>query len=96
MYEFALLHAARDSLQATQLIPSDPSAYILAGECLAKLRKLQESTMYLKRACELDRSLEGELKGVMERNGGRMEFMEVVRAAGLEGDTLRLALDVAD
>lgn len=98
MYEFALLHAARDSLQATQLVPSNPSAWILAGECLAKLRKLEESTTYYQKALELDGGLlmEGELREKMERNGGRMEFMEVARDGGLEGDILRLALDVAD
>jgi hypothetical protein len=42
MYEFALLHAARDSLRATQLLSNDANAYILTGECLAKLRKLKE------------------------------------------------------
>lgn len=38
----ALLHAAQDSLQATQLLSNDANAYILTGECLAKLRKLKE------------------------------------------------------
>jgi hypothetical protein len=42
MYEFALLHAAQDSLRATQLLSNDANAYILTGECLAKLRKLKE------------------------------------------------------
>jgi tetratricopeptide (TPR) repeat protein len=96
MYEFALLHAARDSLRATQLLSNDANAYILAGECLAKLRKLKESTGYYEKAVELDSSLESVLKGVMERNRVSMEFMEVARAGGLSGDTLRLALDVAD
>jgi hypothetical protein len=42
MYEFVLLHAAQDSLRATQLLSNDANAYILTGECLAKLRKLKE------------------------------------------------------
>ncbi|KAL3785119.1 hypothetical protein ACHAWO_007942 [Cyclotella atomus] len=96
MYEFALLHAARDSLRATQLLSNDANAFILAGECLAKLRKLKESTGYYEKAVELDSSLESELKGVMERNRVSMEFMEVARSGGLSADTLRLALDVAD
>ena len=65
---------------------------------MAKLRKLEESTTYYQKALELDGGLlmEGELREKMERNGGRMEFMEVARDGGLEGDILRLALDVAD
>ena len=63
---------------------------------LAKLRKLKESTGYYEKAVGLDSSLESELKGVMERNRVSMEFMEVARGGGLSGDTLRLALDVAD
>jgi tetratricopeptide (TPR) repeat protein len=96
MYEFALLHAARDSLQATQLLPTNSNAWSLAGECLAKLRKLKESTQYYQKAVELDPGLEGKLKDVMDRNIASMEFMEVARGGGFSADTLRLALDVAD
>ena len=96
MYEFALLHAARDSLQATQLLPSNANAWMLAGECLARLRKLKESTQYYQKALELDSSLEGALKDVMERNKNSMEFIDVARGGGFSADTLRLALDVAD
>lgn len=95
MYEFALLHAARDSLQATELSPTNPNAWALAGECLAKLRKLNESTQYYQKAVELNPDLEDKLREVMERNQVSMEFIEVARGGGFSADTLRLALDVA-
>ncbi|EED89194.1 predicted protein [Thalassiosira pseudonana CCMP1335] len=95
MYEFALLHAAQDSLQATQLLPTNGKAWLLAGQCLAELRKLKESNQYYERALELDPSLEKEMKGVLERNRKSQEFIEVAKASGFSGDTLRLALDVA-
>ncbi|KAL7518344.1 hypothetical protein ACHAWX_003185 [Stephanocyclus meneghinianus] len=95
MYEFALLHAAQDSLQATQLLPSNSAAWSLAGQCLAELRKLNESSQYLQKAMELDPSLENTLRGMMQRNRASQEFIEVARAGGLSADTLRLALDVA-
>lgn len=95
MYEFALLHAAQDSLQATQLLPTNGKAWLLAGQCLAELRKLKESNQYYDRALNLDPSLEKEMKGVLERNRKSQEFIEVAKASGFSGDTLRLALDVA-
>lgn len=95
MYEFALLHAAQDSLQATQLLPSNSAAWSLAGQCLAELRKLNESSQYLQKAMELDPSLENTLRGMMQRNRASQEFIEVARGGGLSADTLRLALDVA-
>ncbi|KAL7532714.1 hypothetical protein ACHAXR_004803, partial [Thalassiosira sp. AJA248-18] len=95
MYEFALLHAVQDSLQATQILPQNANAWLLAGQCLAELRKLKESNQYYQRALEIDPSMEDALKGAMDRNKSSQEFMEVARASGFSGDTLRLALDVA-
>lgn len=95
LYEFALLHAAQDSLQATQILPGDARAWLLAGDCLAELRKLKESNQYYQRALKIDPGMERTLKGVMEKNRASQEFMEVARASGFAGDTLRLALDVA-
>ena len=95
MYEFALLHAVQDSLQATQILPQNANAWLLAGECLAELRKLNESNQYYQRALEIDPSMERRLRGVMEKNRCSQEFMDAARASGFSGDTLRLALDVA-
>ncbi|KAL3798272.1 hypothetical protein HJC23_000186 [Cyclotella cryptica] len=95
MYEFALLHAAQDSLQATQLLPSNSAAWSLAGQCLADLRKLNESSQYFQKAMELDPSMEKTLRGMMEKNRASQEFIDVARGGGLSADTLRLALDVA-
>jgi tetratricopeptide (TPR) repeat protein len=95
MYEFALLHAARDGLQATQILSGNAKAWLLAGECLAELRKLKESNQYYRRALEIDPSIERALEGVMEKNRVSQEFLDVARASGFSGDTLRLAIDVA-
>lgn len=95
MYEFALLHAARDSLEATQLLPENANACLLAGECLAELRKLNDSAQYYQRAVELDPSMEQKLRNAMEKNRLSQEFMEIAKSSGFSGDTLRLALDVA-
>ena len=96
MYEFALLHAVQDSLQATQLLPNNSNAWSLAGECLAKLRKFKESTQYYLKAVELDSGFATEFKDVVERNKNMMEFMKAARDGGFSSDMLRLALDVAE
>jgi tetratricopeptide (TPR) repeat protein len=95
MYEFALLHAARDGLESTQVLPDNAGAWLLAGECLAELRKLKESNRYYQRALEIDPSMGERLVGVMEKNRASQEFLDVARASGFSGDTLRLAIDVA-
>ena len=95
MHEFALLHATQDSLQATKLLPQSANAWYIAGECLAELRKLNESNQYYVRALALDPSMKDLLTGLMEKNKLSQEFMDVARASGYSGDTLRLAVDVA-
>lgn len=95
MYEFALLHATQDSLQATKLLPKSANAWYIAGQCLAELRKLNESNQYYVRALALDPSMKDELTSLMEKNKLSQEFMDVARASGFSGDTLRLAVDVA-
>jgi len=96
LYEFALLHAVQDSLQSTQLLSSNSRVWVLAGECLAKLRKLKESNQYYRRALEIDPCMDlSLLKRLMEKNRVTQDFMDVARANGFSGDTLRLALDVA-
>jgi len=64
---------------------------------LAELRKLKESNEYYRRALEIDPDIMElyEMEGLMEKNRVSEEFMEVARASGFSGDTLRLALDVA-
>ena len=93
MYEFALLHAVQDALQATQILPQNAKAWLLAAKCLAELRKLKESNQYYQRALDIDPGMD--LKGAIEKNRASQEFMDVARASGFSGDTLRLALDVA-
>lgn len=95
MYEFALLHAVKDSLEATQISPENAQAWLLAGECLAELRKLKESNQYYRRALEIDPSMGSTMEGVMEKNRVSQKFMDAARVSGFSGDTLRLALDVA-
>ena len=95
MYEFALLHATQDSLQATKLLPKSADAWYMAGECLAELHKLNESNQYYVRALALDPSRKDVLTSLMEKNKLSQEFMDVARASGFSGNTLRLALDVA-
>lgn len=95
MYEFALLHSVQDSLEATQILPQNAQAWMLAGECLAELRKLKESNQYYQRALEIDPGMERTLEGAMGKNIISQEFMDAARASGFSGDTLRLALDVA-
>jgi len=96
MYEFALLHAVQDSLQSTQLFQGNSKVWFLAGECLAKLRKLKESDQYYQRALEIDPDMDlYMLTRAMEKNRITQDFMDVARVSGFSGDTLRLALDVA-
>ena len=95
MFEFALLHATQDSLQATKVLPQSANACYIAGECLAELRKLNESNQYYVRALALDPSMKDLLTGLMEKNKLCQELRDVAWASGFTGDTLRLALDVA-
>lgn len=95
LYQFALLHAAQDSLRATQLLPDYAKTWLLAGEILAELWKLKESSQYYEKAIELDSSLADTLRPVIERLQKRQDFLDNARAYGCSEDTLRLALDVA-
>jgi tetratricopeptide (TPR) repeat protein len=95
LYQYALLHAAQDSLRATELLSSYPTSWLRAGEILSGLWKLKESTQYYERAIALDSSLEAGLAPVIERLKKRQDLLERARAYGWPEDTLRLALDVA-
>lgn len=95
LYEYALLHAASDSLRATQLLPQFAKTWLRAGDSLAELRKLKESTQYYKKALELDPQLEDTLLPTIDRLQKSQKFLEKARANGWSEDTLRIALDVA-
>ncbi len=62
LYEYALLHAAQNSLSSTQLLPQH-----VKSDALAELRKLKESTLYYQKAIDLDPTLEDRLEPVIER-----------------------------
>ena len=94
LYEYALLHAAQDSLRSTQLLPHHAKTWLRAGDALAELRKLKESALYYEKAMELDPTLRSRLEPVVDRLNRSQDFLD--RAKGWWGnDTLRLALDVA-
>ena len=95
LYEFALLHAAQESLRATQLLPHYSKAWVRAGDALAELRKLREAARYYERAMETDDGLVESLMPVVERLRASQQFLDEARAMGWPEDTLRLALDVS-
>lgn len=57
LYEYALLHAAQDSLRATQILPHYAKTWLRAGDSLAELRKLREAASYYEKAMEIDPAL---------------------------------------
>lgn len=95
LYQYALLQAAQDVLQATQLMPHYSRGWARAGEILEELWKLSESAQYYEQAVQCDSNLEAQLKPVIERLRKRQDLLESARAYGWSEDTLRLALDVA-
>jgi len=95
LYQYALLQAAQDALQATQLLPEYSRGWARAGEILSELWKLGESMQYYEKAAQCDPSLQPQLKPVIDRLRKRQDLLESARAYGWSEDTLRLALDVA-
>ena len=95
LYEYALLHAAQDSLRATQILPNYAKTWLRAGDSLAELRKLRESTQYYEKALEIDPSLHDTLTPTIERLQKSQRFFDKARANGWSEDTLRVSLDVA-
>ena len=95
LYQYALLQAAQDALQATQLLPHYSRGWARAGEILSELWKLSESAQYYQKAVQCDPSLQPTLATVIDRLRKRQELLESARAYGWSEDTLRLALDVA-
>jgi len=94
LYEFALLHAARDSLRATQILTHNANAMTRAAEILAKLRKFFESSKYYEKAIELDPELETTLSPIID-DLKNQEVLVVDSGLGWHQEILRLALDVA-
>ena len=95
LYQYALLQAAQDVLQATQLLPDYSRGWARAGEILSELWKLSESAQYYEKAAQCDPTLQPQLKPVIDRLRKRQDLLESARAYGWSEDTLRLALDVA-
>jgi hypothetical protein len=95
LYQYALLQAAQDALQATQLLPLYSRGWARAGETLSELWKLSESAQYYEKAVQCDAALQPTLTPVIDRLRKRQELLESARAYGWSEDTLRLALDVA-
>lgn len=95
LYQYALLHAAQDSLSATQLLSNYSNSWLRAGDILSELWKLNESAKYYEKAIELDPELEESLLPVVDRLRKRQDLLDGARVYGWSEDTLRLALDVA-
>lgn len=95
LYQHALLHAAQDSLRATQLLPQYATSWLRAGEILSELWKLKESTQYYERAMALDDSLASTVGPIISKLRTRQDLLDSARAYGWSEDTLRLALDVS-
>jgi tetratricopeptide (TPR) repeat protein len=96
LYQYSLLHAAQDSLRATELLPDYATSWLRAGELLSELWKLKESRQYYEKALSLDESLEASLEPILQGLERRRELRERARATReWPEDSLRLALDVA-
>jgi len=95
LYQYALLHAARDALRATQLLPANTQSWLQAGEILSELWILPESVRYYEKAIEVDLSLAESVTAIVQRLRKRKEVYDNARAYGWPEDIVRLALDVA-
>jgi tetratricopeptide (TPR) repeat protein len=95
LYQYSLLQAAQDSLKSTQLLDNYASSWILAGEILSELWKIQQSIQYYHRSMELDPTLYDRIEPIIDRLKKRQELLNHARAYGWSEDALRLALDVA-
>jgi tetratricopeptide (TPR) repeat protein len=96
LYQYSLLHAAQDSLRATELLPNYSTSWLRAGELLSELWKLKESRQYYEKAMSLDDNLTESLDPVLQGLQRRQDLLERARATReWPEDSLRLALDVA-
>lgn len=95
LYQTSLLHATRDSLRATEVLPSYSTAWISAGELLSDLWKIKESKQYYEKALSIDESLKGKISEVLEGLEARQELVDRARDnKEWPEDSLQLALDI--
>lgn len=96
LYQTSLLQATRDSLRATEVLPSYPTAWLRAGELLSDLWKIKESKQYYEKALSIDESLEESLSPFLKELEARQELVDRTRDnKEWPEDSLQLALDVA-
>ena len=95
LYQYALLHAVQDSLQATELMPYYAAAWCKCAEILSELWRLPESAQYYQRAMTLDPSLQPVVTPILERLEHRQELLDSAREYGWSEDTVRMALDAS-
>ena len=95
LYQTSLLHATRDSLRATEVLPSYSTAWISAGELLSDLWKIKESKQYYEKALSIDESLKGKISEVLKGLEARQELVDRARDnKEWPEDSLQLALDI--
>ncbi len=96
LYQYALLHATQDALQATEILPSYSMSWLCAGDLLSQLWKLKESRQYYEKALSSDQSLANTLEPLLGDLKRRQHLLDQAKAnENWQDDSLRLALDVA-
>ena len=96
LYQTSLLQATRDSLRATEVLPSYPTAWLRAGELLSDLWKIKESQQYYEKALSIDETLEENISSVLKELEARQELVDRARdKKEWPEDSLQLALDIA-
>lgn len=96
LYQTSLLQATRDSLRATEVLPSYSTAWLSTGELLSDLWKIKESKQYYEKALSIDDTLQGEVSGVLKELEARQELVDRARDnKEWPEDSLQLALDIA-
>lgn len=95
LYQYALLQAAKDAVEATGLLPKYVGAYLCAAEALSCLWKVKESEEYYEQALELaGNSLESTSLMRLKRQQELLAALSQNKEWSEE--TLRLALDVSE
>ena len=72
LYQTSMLHATKDSLRATELLPDSASSWIMAGDMLSGIWKIQESRQYYETARLLISNDENETDGI-DTNASKKE-----------------------
>ena len=98
LYHASLLKATSDSLQATDILPDYPTAWVQAGELLCDLWQIEESKQCREIALSLDQSLEESLRPVLEGLEPRLKLVKhaCTNMMWPDGNTLQLVLDIAE